>query len=99
VLVAYSLRGTIYVSPDQGETWTPLPPALPVALTACVRTGDGHFLIAAASGHLLNVGFDQNAWNAMPQSGAPWPLAGISLTAGGQPIAVGWRGIWRAGSQ
>jgi hypothetical protein len=70
---------------------------LPVALTACARTADGRFLLAAASGHLVDVGFDQNGMNSVLKDGAPWPLAGIAVTAEGQPIGVGMRGIWRAG--
>ena len=98
VLLAYGLRGTVYASQDQGETWSMLRPAIPVALTACARTGDGRFLLAAASGHLVNVGFGPDGLAGAIQPGAPWPLlAGIALTTDGQPVGVGMGGIWRAG--
>jgi photosystem II stability/assembly factor-like uncharacterized protein len=98
VLLAYGLRGTVYASQDQGETWSALRPVIPVALTACARTAEGRFLLAAASGHIVTVGFDPNGLGSALQNGAPWPLlAGIALTSDGQPIAVGMGGIWRAG--
>ncbi|MBK8308037.1 MAG: glycosyl hydrolase [Gammaproteobacteria bacterium] len=97
VLLAYGLRGTVYASTDQGANWSALPPAIPVALTACVRGADGRFLLAAASGHVVAVTLDANGPGAMPQNGAPWPLAGIALGADDQPIGVGMGGIWRAG--
>lgn len=97
VLLAYGLRGTVYASQDQGESWSALRPAMPVALTACVRTPDGRFLLAAASGHLVTVARGPEGWSGMPQSGAPWPLAGLAVAADGQPMGVGMRGIWRAG--
>ncbi|MBP8925015.1 MAG: glycosyl hydrolase [Pseudomonadales bacterium] len=98
VLLAYGLRGTVYASQDQGDTWTALRPTIPVALTACTRTADGRFLLAAVSGQVVTVGFDQNGPSSALQTGAPWPLvAGITLTSDGQPIAVGMGGIWRAG--
>jgi photosystem II stability/assembly factor-like uncharacterized protein len=97
LLLAFGLRGTVYASHDQGATWSPLPPTIPVALTACVRTADGRFLLAAASGHIVAVAPQASGAVGMPQNGAAWPLAGIALTADGQPIGVGMRGIWRAG--
>ncbi|HQY69418.1 MAG TPA: YCF48-related protein [Pseudomonadales bacterium] len=96
VLLAYGLRGTLYASQDQGETWSALPPAIPVALTACTRAADGRFLLAAASGHVVAVAPGANGPVATPRDGAPWPLAGIALAADGKPLGVGMRGIWRA---
>jgi photosystem II stability/assembly factor-like uncharacterized protein len=96
VLLAYGLRGTVYASFDQGASWSALRPAIPVALTACVRSGDGRFLLAAASGHVVAVAPDANGLVGTPQNGAPWPLAGIALGADGKPLGVGMRGIWRA---
>ena len=60
VLLAYGLRGTVYASLDQGASWSALRPAIPVALTACTRTADGRFLLAAASGHVVAVALDAN---------------------------------------
>ena len=96
VLLAYGLRGTVYASLDQGANWSALRPAIPVALTACTRTADGRFLLAAASGHVVVVALDANGPVGMPQNGAPWPLAGIALGADGKPLGVGMGGIWRS---
>ena len=96
VLLAYGLRGTVYASLDQGASWSALRPAIPVALTACTRTADGRFLLAAASGHVVVVALDANGPVGMPQNGAPWPLAGIALDADGKPLGVGMGGIWRS---
>lgn len=96
VLLAYGLRGTVYASLDQGANWSALPPAIPVALTACTRTADGRFLLAAASGHVVAVALEASGPVATPRNGAPWPLAGIAPGADGKPLGVGMRGIWRA---
>jgi len=96
LLLAYGLRGTIYASLDQGSTWSALPPAMPVAITACARSPDGRFLLAAASGQVLVVSPDADGPGSTLQDGAPWPLAGIALAADGKPVGVGMRGTWRA---
>jgi photosystem II stability/assembly factor-like uncharacterized protein len=97
VLLAYGLRGTIYTSLDQGSTWSAMPPAMPVAVTACARAPDGRFLLAAASGQVLVLAPDADGPpGSTLQDGAPWPLAGIVLAADAKPVGVGMRGTWRA---
>ncbi|MCB1853618.1 MAG: hypothetical protein KDI05_01990 [Halieaceae bacterium] len=95
MVIAYGLRGTMFASFDQGDTWAPLPPVIPVALTSCTRETDGMLRLAAASGNILSVTDDLAGPRTEVQPGASWPLAAVAIDANGGLVAVGMRGVWR----
>jgi len=93
LLLAYGLRGTLYASLDNGESWSGVETGITTGLTACTPESSGKFLIAALSGQVIEVGLESGLVTSAKRAQAPWPLAGLSLTNSAY-LGVGYGGVW-----
>lgn len=93
LVLAYGLRGTVYASLDQGDSWAPVETGEHTALTACTRSEDGGYLIAASSGQVVEIERNGKSVSAAVKASALWPLTGLS-TMGDRLVGVGMGGIW-----
>jgi photosystem II stability/assembly factor-like uncharacterized protein len=97
LVLAYGLRGTVYASLDQGDSWMLVETGIGTALTGCTAI-DGDHAISAASGQLIQVGVEAGSVTSVERERAPWPLTAVG-TAEGRPVGVGFGGIWLGEAQ
>lgn len=93
-LVAYGLRGNVFVSGDHGETWTKAESGIPTAISSGSVLSDGRLVLASQGGDVL---LSSDAGKSFrPLAGtSPLPLAALAQTQGGALVAASLRGVRR----
>ena len=97
LVLAYGLRGTVYASLDQGDSWARVDTGIGTALTGCTALA-GDQWISAASGQVVRIGLNAGSVITSEGARAPWPLTALGATSD-RPVGVGFGGIWLGETQ
>jgi photosystem II stability/assembly factor-like uncharacterized protein len=90
-ILLHGLRGSAFISPDAGRTWTRVEPGLAGAIVASAQAVGGRLLLADASGAI--VASDDGARTFEPLIVRPsLPIAGLASVSRGLVAVVGPRG-------
>lgn len=96
-LLLYGLRGTAYVSRDQGRHWIQAATNTGASISAALELSDGRLLLAAQSGQLL-ASKDQGMNFAPLAFKSPLPVAGLLQAADGRLLLATLHGVQQAPS-
>lgn len=90
-VLVYGLRGHVFHSRDGGQNWRQLDSGLQVSITAATKDRRGRYQLFTQAGHRLQLE-DDLSLRVMPQQGQA-PVAGAALSAKGELVLVGSRGV------
>lgn len=93
VLLAYGLRGKLYATLDRAGSWFEVKTGVATSLTSCVRVTNGHFMLAALSGQVIEVQREGDTMTSAPHGRGPWALNALTVLDGGV-LGVGSGGVW-----
>jgi photosystem II stability/assembly factor-like uncharacterized protein len=85
---AYGLRGTVYRSRDDGESWEPLQSRAPASLLGGFSTGDGTLIFVGQGGTVSISQDDGDTFTLLPQPSRAG-IHGIAPTVDGRYMVTG----------
>lgn len=91
LVLAYGLRGNVYRSADQGESWARIDTDVQAALTGGVVLQDGRIVLASQGGTLLVSDSGVTVFTTVRPERS-WPFANLQVTADGRLAIVGTHG-------
>jgi len=92
LILAYGLRGNVYRSADNGESWTKVQTGVQAALTGGTLLPDGRLVLASQGGTLLVSDRGATAFTTLKPARS-WPFANLQSTADGRLVIVGTHGV------
>ncbi|MDG1580397.1 YCF48-related protein [Pseudomonas sp. GOM6] len=90
-VLLYGLRGHVFLSRDGAQSWQQLDSGLEVSVTAATQNRGGRYQLFTQAGHRMQVENDLSL-SLVPQKSQS-PVAGVVLSARGDLVLVGSRGV------
>lgn len=91
-LLAYGMRGSLYLSRDRGESWSEVESSANAGVTAAIELPDGRLLIVDQGGGIAQSSDGGETFTPLLIS-QPMPYFGAAYMTAGELVLVGVRGI------
>ncbi len=92
VLIAYGLRGNVYVSRDKGASWEKSESGIEASLTGAMVMKDGRIVMVSTLGDII-ISSDNASSYKLIDSAQPMLTAGVAECGDGQLALVGTQGV------